>query len=58
VSRNNKPKAFTIGGLHADDFQSIKREYETEGWVMVAFELEQDRYHWLARFVQNEGDFP
>ena len=52
-----KAKAFTIGGLHSDDFHSLKKDYEADGWVLVAFELETDQYHWRARFILNEGQF-
>jgi len=51
----SKPEKLVIGGLHSDDFQSIKDEYEREGWVLVAFELETDHYHWRAKFIQNEA---
>ena len=49
-----KPRTFILGGLHAEDFQSIKDEYEAEGWVLTAFDLEDDLYHWRAKFVQSE----
>lgn len=52
-----KPKTIVVGGLHLDDFHSIREEYRAEGYVMVVFEMEEDGYHWRARFVLNEGRF-
>jgi hypothetical protein len=53
----SKQEKLVIGGLHSDDFHAVKDDYEAQGWVLTAFELDEDRYHWKARFVLNEGDF-
>ncbi len=43
---------FVIGGLHTDDFDSIRRQYEAEGYVLVAFLLDCDGYHWRAVYAK------
>ncbi len=55
---------FVIGGLHTDDFEPVRRQYEEDGYVLVAFVLECDGYHWRAVYVKADmldsvlgGDF-
>ncbi len=43
---------FVIGGLHIDDFESARRQYEEDGYVLVAFVLELDGYHWRAVYAK------
>jgi len=41
-----------VGGLHRDDFEWASREYEADGYVLVAFEVDCDGYHWRATYVK------
>jgi hypothetical protein len=43
---------FFVGGLHRDDFEWASKEYEELGYVLVAFELDVDGYHWKAVYVK------
>jgi hypothetical protein len=43
---------FVMGGLHRDDFVWASREWETDGYVLVAFELDCDGYHWRATYAR------
>lgn len=49
----DKPKIKTMvhGGLHLEDFEWAVRHYESIGYVLVAFVLDFDRYHWRAVFL-------
>ena len=49
-----------VGGLHKDDFEWGDQHYEELGYVLVAFVLDCDGYHWKAVYVkadqlENEG---
>lgn len=37
-----------IGGLHREDFEWASRQHEENGYVLVAFLLDYDGYHWKA----------
>jgi hypothetical protein len=41
-----------VGGLHKDDFEWARREYEASDYVLVAFELDCDEYHWKATYAR------
>jgi len=41
-----------VGGLHKDDFEWTCREYEGSDYVLVAFELDVDGYHWKAIYAK------
>jgi len=41
-----------VGGLHKDDFEWASRQYEELGYVLVAFVLDRDGYHWKAVYVK------
>lgn len=43
---------FTIGGLHMDDFQWASNQYEKIGYVLVAYVLDFDGYHWKAIYAK------
>jgi len=46
-----------VGGLHKDDFERAAQQYEEIGYVLVAFILDSDGYHWKAIYVKNsEGE--
>lgn len=48
-----------VGGLHIDDFQWASHQYEELGYVLVAFVLDRDRYHWKAVYAKaNHPDVP
>lgn len=51
------PSRIVQGGLHRDDFDYACRN-EPEGYVLVAFVMDSDNYHWKAVYVKNEGQFP
>lgn len=53
--RDCAPGTVVIGGLHRDDFEWASREYETDGYVLVAFELDCDGYHWRAVYSPCRG---
>ena len=52
----NKPKLEPLvhGGLHLEDFEWAEHHYESIGYVLVAFVLDSDRYHWRAIFLKAE----
>ena len=41
-----------VGGLHRDDFEWAAQRYEETGYVLVAFLLDRDGYHWKAVYVK------
>jgi len=41
-----------IGGLHRDDFEWAVQQYEEIGYVLAAFILDIDGYHWKAVYVR------
>ena len=41
-----------IGGLHRDDFEWAAKQYEDAGYVLIAFELDDDGYHWRAVYAK------
>ena len=41
-----------VGGLHRDDFEWAAQQYEETGYVLVAFLLDRDGYHWKAVYVK------
>ncbi|MCS7114260.1 MAG: hypothetical protein N0A00_02475 [Candidatus Bathyarchaeota archaeon] len=50
----DKPKIdiLVLGGLHMDDFEWASRQYEAIGYVLIAFILDRDAYHWKAIYVK------
>ena len=49
-----------VGGLHKDDFEWVAQRYEDIGYILVAFVLDRDSYHWKAVYfkadqLENEG---
>ena len=46
---------FIVGGLHRDDFERAAQRYEEIGYVLVAFLLDRDGYHWQAVYVKVEN---
>jgi len=44
-----------VGGLHRDDFEWAAQRYEETGYVLVAFLLDRDGYHWKAVYVKVEN---
>ncbi len=50
--RNRETATFIVGGLHKGDFEWASREYEGSDYVLVAFELDCDGYHWRATYVK------
>ena len=50
MKRRTAADKFMVGGLHRDDFEWASREYETNGYVLVEFELDCDGYHWRATY--------
>jgi len=44
-----------VGGLHRDDFEWAAQQYEETGYVLVAFLLDCDSYHWKAVYVKVEN---
>lgn len=44
-----------VGGLHRDDFEWAAQQYEETGYVLVAFLLDRDGYHWKAVYVKVEN---
>jgi len=52
-----QPERITVGGLHEDDFQFALAN-EPPGFVLVAFQLSLDRYHWEAVYERNQGQSP
>jgi len=46
-----------VGGLHRDDFEWAAQQYEEVGYILVAFILDYDGYHWKAIYVKrSEGE--
>lgn len=43
-----------VGGLHKDDFGWAAYQYEELGYVLVAFLLDCEGYHWKAIYVKTE----
>ena len=43
-----------VGGLHKNDFEWADQQYEGLGYVLVAFVLDCDGYHWKAVYVKTE----
>jgi hypothetical protein len=43
---------FVIGGLHMDDFERASGQYEEISYVLVAYVLDCDGYHWKAIYVK------
>jgi hypothetical protein len=41
-----------VGGLHKDDFEMAVQQYEELDYVLVAFVLDYDGYHWKAVYVK------
>jgi hypothetical protein len=41
-----------IGGLHKDDFEWASKQHEEIGYVLVAFLLDHDGYHWKAVYAK------
>lgn len=41
-----------VGGLHKDDFEWAAQQYKELDYVLVAFVLEYDGYHWKAVYVK------
>jgi len=50
--RKTKLDKLVVGGLHTDDFEWASRQYEDIGYVLVAFVLDCDGYHWKAVYVK------
>ncbi|MEM1563281.1 MAG: hypothetical protein QW161_01230 [Candidatus Bathyarchaeia archaeon] len=50
----DKPKIdiLIVGGLHMDDFEWACRQYEEIGYVLVAFMMDCDAYHWKAIYIK------
>ena len=44
-----------VGGLHRDDFGWAARQYEETGYVLAAFLLDRDGYHWKAVYAKVEN---
>lgn len=46
-----------VGGLHKEDFEWAAQQYEEIGYVLVAFILDRDGYHWKAIYAKaHEGE--
>jgi len=45
-----------IGGLHRDDFDWASRQYVEMGYVLVAFALDCDGYHWKAIYAKPSAE--
>lgn len=41
-----------VGGLNKDDFEWAAQQHEELGYVLVAFVLDCDGYHWKAVYVK------
>ena len=44
-----------VGGLHRDDFEWAAQQCQETGYVLVAFLLDCDNYHWKAVYVKVEN---
>ena len=53
MRRNRAAETFAIGGLHRSDSEWASEEYEEIGYVMAAFKLDSDGYHWIAVYVKS-----
>ena len=49
-----KINVLVVGGLHMDDFEWASRQYESAGYVLVAFMMDHDAYHWKAIYIKAE----
>jgi hypothetical protein len=46
-----------VGGLHEDDLEWAAQQYEEIGYILIAFILDCDGYHWKAIYVKHsEGE--
>ncbi len=52
VDGKHKIDFLVLGGLHMDDFEWASRQYEAVGYVLVAFMMDCDGYHWKAVYVK------
>ena len=52
VEDQPKIDILVVGGLHMDDFEWASRQYEAIGYVLVAFMMDCDGYHWKAVYVR------
>jgi hypothetical protein len=52
--KQRNPAQLVVGGLHRDDFEWAAQRYEETGYVLVAFLLDCDCYHWKAVYVNVE----
>jgi len=43
-----------VGGLHRNDFEWASKEHEADGYVLVAFEVDRDGYHWRATYIKSD----
>jgi hypothetical protein len=43
---------FVVGGLHQEDFEWASEQFKELGYVLVAFLLDIDGYHWKAVYVK------
>jgi hypothetical protein len=50
--RQVNTERLVVGGLHKDDFEWAAQQYEELGYVLVAFVLDRDGYHWKALYVK------
>lgn len=51
--KKRKPlNKLVVGGLHKDDFEWASRQNEEEGYVLMAFLLDHDGYHWKAVYTK------
>ena len=41
-----------VGGLHRDDFEWAAQRYEEIGYILTAFILDRDGYHWKAIYAK------
>jgi len=53
--RNRETATFIVGGLHKDGFEWACREFESIGYVLVAFEVDCDGYHWKATYAKADA---
>jgi len=54
LTDEDKPKIdfLVVGGLHMDDFEWARRQYEAIGYLLAAFMMDCDGYHWKAVYVK------
>ena len=50
--KKTKLDKLIVGGLHRDDLEWAATQYEEMGYVLVAFVLDRDGYHWKAVYVK------